>query len=175
MHAHLAHAEGKAVANILVVYGVPGKEKVNKALWNAVIQYTARLGNVAWMICADCNFPLHDENALPDKFFTPVRLGRLVDVMKCRAESRGQAPLPTYDGGANGHTRIDGILMDPKLASVVTHDEVWRDPGLLGHAWLAVELDLNAAAQKVMKLRKLPDPQESSMNPEEQNKLAAAM
>ena len=124
MHAHMAHAEGKAMANVMVVYGIAGQPGANKRLWNAVIKYTARLGNVAWMVCADCNFPLDNENAMPEKYFTAVRIGSLVAVMKCRAEARGELPDHTYDAGLAGGTRIDGILLDPKLASAVTKDSV---------------------------------------------------
>ena len=175
MHAHMAHAEGKAVANIIVVYGIAGQAGAIKRPWNAAIKYTARLGNVAWMVCADCNFPLDNENAMPEKYFTAVRVGSLVDIMKCRASARGELPDHTYDVGLAGGTRIDGILLDPKLASAVTEDGVWAVPGLPGHSKLSIDLDVNTMAQQVTKIKKLQDPPESSMNPEEQSELALAM
>ena len=33
------------------------------------------------------HFPLDNENAMPDKYFTAVRVGSLVDIMKCRASA----------------------------------------------------------------------------------------
>ena len=112
---------------------------------------------------------------MPEKYFTAVKIGSLVDVMKCRAEARGELPDHTSDAGVVGGTRIDGILLDPKLASAVTKDIVRAVLGLPGHSILSIDLDVNTMAQRVTKIRKMQDPPESSMNPEEQGQLALAM
>ena len=175
MHTHMAHAEGKTVANIMMVYGIAGQAGANKRLLNAAIKYTTRLGNVAWMVCAECNFPLDNENAMPEKYFMAVKVGSLVDVMNCRAGARGELPDHTYDAGLAGGTRIDGILLDPKLALAITKDGVRAVPGLPSHSKLSINLEVNTMAQQVTKIRKMQDPPEFSMNIQEQSKLALAM
>ena len=65
--------------------------------------------------------------------------------------------------------------MDPKPASTITEDKVLKHTGLPRHSILAVVIDLDVTAQRVMKLKKLPQPPESSLHVEEQQQLAQGM
>ena len=58
--------------------------------------YTSRSGNTPQIMCADCNFQLSDEGDMPREIFTSFRKGLLVDVMRTRAEARGQQPDRCY-------------------------------------------------------------------------------
>ena len=55
---------------------------------SAPVHVTA--GNAPQMICADCNFQMSDEGVMPREVFTALRRGLLVDIMRTRAEARGQ-------------------------------------------------------------------------------------
>ena len=173
MHAHLAHAEGRSILNVQVAYGIVAQKRPNAQLWKAVLRYTARLGNSLQIICADFNFRLSDENDMPREMFTALRKGLVVDVMRARAEARGHQPCPTYQGGSGAETRIDGILTDPRVASLVHEERVIKEPGLPGHSLLRVSISLDMANQKVTKIRNLQVPEEHSMHTEERQRLAS--
>ena len=173
MHAHLAHAEGRGILNVQVAYGIVAQKRPNAQLWKTVLRYTARLGNSPQIICADFNFRLSDENDMPREMFTALRKGLLVGVMRARAEARGRQPCPTYQGGSGTETRIDGILTDPRVASLVHEERVIKKPGLPGHSLLRVSISLDMANQKVTKIRSLEDPEEHNMHTEERQRLAS--
>ena len=142
---HLAHTEGKRIMNIEVVYGIVGQKRSNAALWKAVSLYTSRLGNAQQMVCADCNFDLSREEDIPRYVFTALHRGLLVDIMGAQAEAPPQRPRPTYVGGLGTETRIDGILMDRRVASLVQYEAVIKKAGLLGHSALRVTVNLDMA------------------------------
>ena len=175
LHVHLAHMEGRAILNIQTVYGIVGQKRANAQLWKAVLTYTSRLGNAPQLICADCNFPLSHEGELPREVFTAFRKGLLVDIMRARAEARGQQPSPTYHGAAGAATRIDGVLVDPRVASLILKDAVIRKPGLPAHSLLHVDVDIDMACQAVTKIRRLEEPTEHGASMQEQEALAAAL
>ena len=112
---------------------------------------------------------------MPEKYFTTVRVGSLMHIMKCEARAQGELPDHTYDAGLAGGPRIDGIVLDPKLVSAVTKGGVWAVPGVPSHSKLSIDLDVNTVAQQVTNIKKMQNPPESNMNPEEQSKLALAM
>ena len=132
LHAHLAHAEGRSILNVQVAYRIVAQRRANAQPWKTVLRYTARLGNSPQIICADLNFRLSDESDMPRGMFTALRKGLLVDIMRARAEARGRQPGPTYQGGSGTETRIDGILTDPRVASLVQDERVikkcWDTP-----------------------------------------------
>ena len=66
-----------------------------------------------------------------------------MDVMRARAEARGCQPCLTYQGGSGTETRIDGILTDPRVASLVQDEMVIKKPGLPGHSLLRVDISLD--------------------------------
>ena len=136
MHAHLAHAEGRSILNVQVVYGIVAQKRPNAQLWKTVLRYTARLGNSPQIICADFNFRLSNEIDMPREMFTALRKGLLVDVMRACAESPGHQPCPTYQGGSGTETPIDGIVIDPRVASLVQEERAIKKPGLPGHSLL---------------------------------------
>ena len=96
LHVHLAYSEGRTILNIQVVYGIVGKKRNNPQLWKVVLWYMSRLGNAAQMICADYNFKMSNEGDMPRQVFTALRRGLLVDIVRARAEARGQQPKPTF-------------------------------------------------------------------------------
>ena len=114
------------------------------------------------MICAGCNFRLSLEGDMPRQVFTVLRKGLLVDSMRARAEARGQKPSPTYPAGTGARTRIDGILMDPRVATLVQQERVVHRPGLPGHDLLSVIIALDMACQQVAKIRKIKDPTDAA-------------
>ena len=173
MHAHVAHAEGRSILNMQVAYGIVAQKRPNAQLWKTMLRYTARPGNSAQILCADFNFRLCDENDMPREVFTVLRKGLLVDVMRARAEARGHHPCPTYPGGSGTETRIDGLLTDPRVASLVQNERVITKAGLPGHSLLRIDISLDMANQKVTKIRSLEDPEEHNMHMEERQRLAS--
>ena len=173
MDAHLAHAESRSILNMQVAYGIVAQKRPNAQLWKTVLRYTARLGNSPQIICADFNFRVSDENDMPREMFIALRKGLLVDVMRARAEARRHQPCPTYQGGSGAEIRIDGILTDPRVASLVHEERVIKKPGLPGHSLLRVSISLDMANQKVTKIRNLEDPEEHNMHTEERQRLAS--
>ena len=165
MHVHLAHAQGTAFVNIQVLHFVLARPKLNAALWKVVLQYNARPGNAPKMVCADFNFEPSNEYAIPREYFTTIRMGQMMDVMQHRAQTRGQDPLNMCSGGPRGQGSME------YWQTLGWH---WRSRRT-GHSILAVAIDLDVTAQRVMKLMKLLDPPESGLHPEEQHRPAQAM
>ena len=116
---------------------------------------------------------LSNENDMPREMFMVLRKGLLVDVMSARAEARGHQPCPTYQGGSGTETRIDGILIDPRVASLVQYERVIKKPRLPGHSLLRKDISLDMANQKVTKIRSVEDPEEHNMHTEERQRLAS--
>ena len=57
-------------------------------------------------------------------------------------------PTPTHTHThthAGAETRIDGILTDPRVASLVHEERVIKKPGLPGHSLLRVSISLDMA------------------------------
>ena len=92
----------------------------------------SRLGNAPQVICADFNFQLSSEDAMPAELSAVRRMGKLVDAMHSRAHAARTSAVPTFHAGPHEGTRINGILMDPRLFSVVTMTEVTPVARLLG-------------------------------------------
>ena len=101
-----------------------------------------------------------------------LRKGRLVDIMRARAEAGGQQPNPTYQAGTGARTQIDGIFTDPRVAAMVKEERVVPKPELPGHDLLRVIIALDMAFQRVTKIRKMEDPQDRNLPPQEQHDLA---
>ena len=133
------------------------------ALWKAVLLYTSRLDNAPQMVCADCSFDLSREEDIPWDVLTALRRGLLLDIMGARAEARAQRPRPAYVGGSGTETRIDGILMDPRVALWVQYEAAIKKAGVPGHSLLRVTLNLDMACPKVLKIGHLEAPPEQPL------------
>ena len=116
-------------------------------MWGAVTQYTARLGNAPHMICADFNFELGNDDAMPKELFTTRRTGHPVDVMHNRAHAAGKRARPTFHGGQHEGMHIDGIMTNPRLFTAVTAAAVTPIDRLPGHSLLNVTRDMDTTAQ----------------------------
>ena len=103
---------------------------------------------------------------MPKELFTAKRMGHLLDVMHSRAHAEGRKAEPTFRGGQNEGTRIDGIMADPSLFTAVTAAAVTTIAGLPGHSLLKLTLGMDTTTQQVTKLRKVLDPLETSMHPD---------
>ena len=101
------------------------------------------------MICADFRFELGNDDAMPKELFTAKHMRRLVDVMHSRAHAAGRRAQPTFHGGQHEGTRIDGIMMDPRLFTAMTVATTTPIAGLPGHSLLKVALDMDTTAQQV--------------------------
>ena len=163
----------RSILTVEVAYGIVAQRRANAQLWKTVLRYTARLGNSPQIICADFNSRLSDESDLPREIFTALRRGLLVDIMRVRAEAGGCQPSPTYQGSSGTETRIDDMLTNPRVASLVQDERVIKKPGLPGHSLLRVDISLDMANRKVTKIRSLEDPEEHNMHTEERQRLAA--
>ena len=86
----------------------------------------------------------------------------------------GTSLAQLINGGSGTETRIDGIMMDPSWASLVLDERVVKKLGLPGHSVLQVDITLDMACQRVTKVRRLEEPPERNMQPEEHHKLALA-
>ena len=117
----------------------------------------------------DCNFRLSNEGYMPKEVFTVLRKGLLVDMMRARAEARGQQPIPTYQAGTGARTRMHGILTNPNVAALVQEEPVVPEPALPGHDLLSVGIALDMACQQVTITRKIEDPPNCSLLPHEQS------
>ena len=65
LHVCLALGDGKATANLQVLYGFSGQSALNAELFSMVMEYQVRLADTASIIAMDANFSLDEVESYP--------------------------------------------------------------------------------------------------------------
>ena len=157
LHVYVSLGTGRTGMNLQVVYGDVRDEAENAKLMDAVLEYTARLGNTPVVIAGDFNLHLDEPRALSPSLADVLCSGELVDLDALHAVTRG---VPTQAccmaPGAAHPTRIDGMLTD-KCTAAGLRRVVALDTSLPTHKAVLFELTLERAQQEVRKARRLLD------------------
>ena len=151
-------SHGKRPLNILVVYGVAGDHRLNAKLWDAVLMYTAKLGNAPFIIATDSHVQLDNQESMPNPMLTEILFGCLVDVDLLHARANSINCQCYYHNGSQTQspTRIDTLFADPKTASSVVRVEPTPNGHVPGRRPVTFTLNLKQSSQTVMKLIKVP-------------------
>ena len=65
VHVHLMTGNGATAMNVISCYGVPRNRQLNDDLFQLVVKYTIRLGNVPLILAGDFNFELDSQGSYP--------------------------------------------------------------------------------------------------------------
>ena len=134
VHVCVAVRTGSTMLHVLCVYGVPGGPELNAELWDSALSYAARLGNTLFVVGGDFNFPLGELGAVPPVVLGHLLTQRLVDVEAAFAVGAGRSPQCSFHRqGVHPGTRIDGVLADPRVATMVTDVAALPGTGIPGH------------------------------------------
>ena len=103
----LITGDGKTALNIISCYGVPKDWQLNDELFQLIVKYTIKLGNVPLILAGDFNFELDSQESYALAVLNEIIAKRLVDVDQMMARLRGDKPVARfYDGSmmeALGH------------------------------------------------------------------------
>ena len=155
LHVCLALGDGKATANLQVLYGVSGQPALNAELFSMVMEYQARLADTASIIAMDANFNLDEVESYPTAVLVALARGDLVDLDKTLAVATGKKCVSAFGWGGASSTRIDGVLADVGTAGRLTRVAAVEGLHLPGHTPLLYCLDVARAGQRVLKTARL--------------------
>ena len=145
------------VLHAQAAYGVSGQPALNRAFWQQALDYAARHGAAPQLIAGDFNFRLDDLLQAPPRLQGLLLTLRLVNSDSELAAAAGRPPLCSYVGVREGHpTRIDGLLVDTRLAALLRGSEVLPACGIPHHRPVRFDLLAEGAVQSVVKLMRLP-------------------
>ena len=156
-HVLVGLGTGATVLHAQAAYGVSGQPALNLAFWQQALDYAARHGAAPQLIRGDFNFPLDDLLQAPPTLQGLLLTRRLVDADSELAAAAGRPPLCSYAGVRGGRpTRIDGLLVDTRLAALFRGSEVLPACGIPHHRPVRFDLLAEGAVQSVVKLVRLP-------------------
>ena len=107
------------------------------------------MGNAPLVVGADFNFPLGDLGAAPEPLLAALVTRRLMDLDLEFNKSQEACVCRYSPSGANEGTRIDGMLADPRVATVLEDVPPVRGSGIPGHRPVVFSWRLSRAAQCV--------------------------
>ena len=156
-HVLVGLGTGATVLYAQAAYGVSGQPALNRAFWQQALDYAARHGAAPQLIGGDFNFPLDDLLQAPPTLQGLLLTRRLVDADSELAATAGRSPLCSYVGVRGGRpTRIDGLLVDTRLAALLRGSEVLPACGIPHHRPVRFDLLAEGAVQSVVKRVRLP-------------------
>ena len=133
-HVLVGFGTGATVLHAQAAYGVSGQPALNRAFWQQALDYAARHGAAPQLNVGDFNFPLDGLLQAPPTLQGLLLTWRLVDADSEMAAAAGRAPLCSYVGVRGGRaTRIDGLLVDTRLAALLRGSEVLPACGIPHH------------------------------------------
>ena len=156
-HVLVGLGTAATVLHAQAAYGVSGQPALNRAFWQQALDYAARHGAAPQLIGGDFNFPLDDLLQAPPTLQGLLLTRRLVDADSELAATAGRSPLCSYVGVRGGRpTRIDGLLVDTRLAALLRGSQVLPACGIPHHRPVRFDLLAEGAVQSVVKLVRLP-------------------
>ena len=108
------------------------------------------------MLLTDANFNFDLLHKIPSAPLTALADGWLVDADRTHAILHGKPCVCGFSKDGKPATRIDGLLVTPAQAGMLTGVTAMRDHSLPGHVPVCFTFSLDAPLQKVIKMKKLP-------------------
>ena len=134
-----------------MAYSVSAQPALNRTFWDHATRYMARHGT-APQLGGDLNFDLDYPLRAPPSVLASLLTRRLGDVDLEDASALGRDPLCSYQGPEGTRPwRIDGLLVDTRLAAVLRTAERLPRGAISAHTPVLFDLQSSGVSQRVIK------------------------
>ena len=146
---------GPSLADTLharVANSVSAQPALNRTFWDNATLYVARHGTAPQLVGGGFNFDLDYLLRAPPSVLASLLTRRLANADLELATALGRVPLCSYHGPEGTRpSRIDGLLVDTRLAALPHAAEQLPRGAIWGHTPVCFDLHLRGASERVVK------------------------